>query len=83
MLKMLKYQEERTLFLYGAFVSPNGSLGGPPSFVACYSISVVVIELWAVEAFCLTPVIACLFFVAGVLSMLEIQDAGTEFLIVI
>jgi hypothetical protein len=23
----------------------------------------VVIELWAVEAFCLTPVIACLFFV--------------------
>jgi hypothetical protein len=26
----------------------------------------VVIELWAVEAFCLTPVIACLFFVAGV-----------------
>jgi hypothetical protein len=33
----------------------------------------VVIELWAVEAFCLTPVIACLFFVAGVLSMLEKQ----------
>jgi hypothetical protein len=26
----------------------------------------VVIELWAVEAFCLTPVIACLFFVANV-----------------
>jgi hypothetical protein len=26
-----------------------------------------------VEAFCLTPVIACLFFVAGVLSMLEMQ----------
>jgi hypothetical protein len=26
----------------------------------------VVIELWAVEAFCLTPVIACLFLVAGV-----------------
>jgi hypothetical protein len=26
----------------------------------------VVIELWAVKAFCLTPVIACLFFVAGV-----------------
>jgi hypothetical protein len=25
-----------------------------------------VIELWAVEAFCLTPVIACLFFVASV-----------------
>jgi hypothetical protein len=41
--------------------------------VACQSISVVVIELWAVEAFCLTPVIACLFFVAGVLSMLEMQ----------
>jgi hypothetical protein len=46
--------------------------GGPPSFVACYSINVVVFELWAVEAFCLTPVIACLFFVASVLSMLEI-----------
>jgi hypothetical protein len=30
----------------------------------------VVIELWAVEAFCL---IACLFFVASVLSMLEMQ----------
>jgi hypothetical protein len=26
-----------------------------------------------VEAFCLTPVIACLFFVASVLSMLEMQ----------
>jgi hypothetical protein len=26
----------------------------------------MLIELWAVEAFCLTPVIACLFFVAGV-----------------
>jgi hypothetical protein len=35
--------------------------------------SVVVIELWAVVAFCLTPVIACLFFVVGVLSMLEMQ----------
>jgi hypothetical protein len=58
---------------YGAFVSPLGGLGGPPSFVACQSISVVAIELWAVEAFCLTPVIACLFFVAGVLSMLEMQ----------
>jgi hypothetical protein len=45
-------------FSYGAFVSPHGGLGGPPSFVACQSISVVVIELWAVEAFCLTPVIA-------------------------
>jgi hypothetical protein len=33
----------------------------------------VVIELWAVEAFCLTPVIACLFFVAGVLSALVMQ----------
>jgi hypothetical protein len=33
----------------------------------------VVIELWAVEAFCLSPVIACLFFVASVLSMLEMQ----------
>jgi hypothetical protein len=31
----------------------------------------VVIELWAVEA-----VIHCLFFVAGVLSMLEMQDTG-------
>jgi hypothetical protein len=37
----------------------------------------VVIELRAVEAFCLTPVIACLFFVAGVLSMLEMQRIET------
>jgi hypothetical protein len=37
--------------LYGVFVSPHGGLGGPPSFLACYSIGVVVIELWAVEAF--------------------------------
>jgi hypothetical protein len=22
-------------FLYGAFVSPHGGLGGPPSFLAC------------------------------------------------
>jgi hypothetical protein len=28
---------------------PRGGLGGPPSFVDCWSISVVVIELWAVE----------------------------------
>jgi hypothetical protein len=55
------------------FKYPRDGLGGPPSFVACQSISVVVIELWAVEAFCLTPVIACLFFMAGVLSMLEMQ----------
>jgi hypothetical protein len=48
-------------------------LGGTPSFVACKSISVMVIELWAVEAFSLMPVIACLFFVAGALSMLEMQ----------
>jgi hypothetical protein len=41
-------------------------LGGPPMFVACQSISLVVIELWAVEAFCFSPVIACLFFLAGV-----------------
>jgi hypothetical protein len=34
----------------------------------------VVVELWAVEAVCLTPVIARLFFVAGVLSMLEMQE---------
>jgi hypothetical protein len=45
---MLKYRDK------WAFVSPHDGLGGPPSFVA---ISVVVIELWAVEAFCLTPVI--------------------------
>jgi hypothetical protein len=38
-------------FLYGIFVSPHGGLGGPPSLLACLSISVVVIELWAVEAF--------------------------------
>jgi hypothetical protein len=35
----------------------------------------MVIELWAVEAFCLMTVIACLFFVASVLSMLEMQAA--------
>jgi hypothetical protein len=40
---------------------------------ALWPASVALIELWAVEAFCLTPVIACLFFVAGVLSMLEMQ----------
>jgi hypothetical protein len=57
---MLKYRDE------WAFVSPYDGVGGPPSFVACWSISVVVIELWAVEAFCLKPVIACLFFVASV-----------------
>jgi hypothetical protein len=44
---MLKYREERP------FVSLRGGLGGPPSFVACWSISVVVIELWAEEAFVL------------------------------
>jgi hypothetical protein len=54
----------------------HGGLGGPPSFVACQSISVVVIELWAVEAFCLTPVIACLFFVAGVVC---VGDASVSF----
>jgi hypothetical protein len=57
-------------------VSPRGGLSGPPSFVACSSISVVVIELCAVEPFCLTPVIVCFFFVAGVLSMLEMQVYG-------
>jgi hypothetical protein len=40
---------------------------------ALWPASVVVIQLWVVEAFCLTPVIACLFFVASVLSMLEKQ----------
>jgi hypothetical protein len=60
-------------FSYGAFVSPHGGLGGLPSYLASKTISVVVIELWAVEAFCLTPLIACLFFVAGVLSVLEMQ----------
>jgi hypothetical protein len=63
--KMLKYREE------WAFVSPHGGLGGTLRFVACQSISVVVIELWAMEAFCLSHVIACLFFVASVLSVLE------------
>jgi hypothetical protein len=33
----------------------------------------VVIELWAVEAFCLAPVIFCLFFVAGVVY---VEDAS-------
>jgi hypothetical protein len=63
-------------FSYGAFVFPHGGLGGPPSFLAC-SISVVVIELWAVEAFCLTPVIACLFSVAGVLPVLLLYHASS------
>jgi hypothetical protein len=52
----------------------GGFLGDPPSFVACQSISVVVI--WAVGSggfFCFSPLIACLFFVACVLSMLEMQ----------
>jgi hypothetical protein len=31
--------------------------------------SASLIELWAVEAFCLTPVIACLFFVASVVCV--------------
>jgi glyoxylase-like metal-dependent hydrolase (beta-lactamase superfamily II) len=53
-------------FSYGAFASPHGGPGGPPSFLTCKSISVVEIELWAVEAFCHTPDIACLFFVASV-----------------
>jgi hypothetical protein len=37
--------------LYGVFVSPHGGLGGPPSFLVCLSISVMVIEQWAVQAF--------------------------------
>jgi hypothetical protein len=36
---MLKYQDK------WAFVSPHDGLGGPPIFVACWSISVVLIEL--------------------------------------
>jgi hypothetical protein len=36
---MLKYRDE------WAFVSPHDGLGGPPNFVACQSISVVLIEL--------------------------------------
>jgi hypothetical protein len=51
---------------------PRGGLGGPPSFVACLSISVVVIELWAVEAF----VLRLLLVVSSswlLLSMLEMQ----------
>jgi hypothetical protein len=64
---MLKYREE------WAFVSPHDGLGGPPSFVACSSISVVLIELWAVEAFVLCLLLFCLFFVVGVLPMLEMQ----------
>jgi hypothetical protein len=39
---------------------------------------VSLIELWAVKAFCLKPVIACLFFVASVLSMLEMQVSLIE-----
>jgi hypothetical protein len=36
---MLKYQDVR------AFVSRDDGLGGPPIFVACWSISIVLIEL--------------------------------------
>jgi hypothetical protein len=36
---MLKYPDE------WAFVSLYDGLGGPPSFVACWSISIVLIEL--------------------------------------
>jgi hypothetical protein len=53
---------------------PRGGLGGPPIFVACQSISVVVIELQPVEAFCLTPVIACLFFMASVVYVGDASD---------
>jgi hypothetical protein len=35
------------------FLSPHGGVGGPPRFLTCLSISAVVIELWAVEAFIL------------------------------
>jgi hypothetical protein len=52
----------------------RGGLGGPPNLLLA-SISVVVIELWAVEAFCLTPVIACLFFVA---SVVYVGDSGVS-----
>jgi hypothetical protein len=39
----------------------------------------VVIELWAVEAFCLTPVIACLFFGAGVVYVGDASVSGFGF----
>jgi hypothetical protein len=52
--------------------NPRDGLGGPPSFVACQSISVVVIELWAVEAFVLSLLLFCLFFVA---SVVYVEDA--------
>jgi hypothetical protein len=53
-------------------------LGGPPMFVACQSISVVVIRaVGSGGFFCFSPLIACLFFVAGVLSMLEMQVFST------
>jgi hypothetical protein len=38
----------------------------------------VVIELWAVEAFCLTPVIACLFFVASVVYVGDESTSAEE-----
>jgi hypothetical protein len=53
-----KFSVKKSLLIYKNVKNPRGGLGGPPMFVACQSISVVVIELWAVEAFCLTPVIA-------------------------
>jgi energy-coupling factor transporter transmembrane protein EcfT len=42
---------------------------------ALWPASIVVIELWSVEAFCLMPVIACLFFVA---SVVYVGDASVS-----
>jgi hypothetical protein len=45
---------------------------------ALWPASVVVIELWAVESFCLTPVIACLFFMAGVVYVGDASIRATD-----
>jgi hypothetical protein len=34
-IKNVKISRGVNTFSYGAFVSPNGGLGGPPSFLAC------------------------------------------------
>jgi hypothetical protein len=38
-----------------------------------------VIELWAVEAFCLTPVTVCLFFVASVVYVGDATPKGKKY----
>jgi hypothetical protein len=67
-------------FSYGAFVSPHGGLGGPPKFCSLLIHQRRGDRAVGSGGFCLTPVIVCLFFMAGVLTMLEIQ-VQVEFLL--